>query len=100
MRVQPSREAGGTLVLLTIKHHVFVDLVADQQSLGRFEQRFKLLHFSRSPDRATRVVWRVDDDGAGLGVMAAAILAKSGRNVPGVNGTRTAMPPANSMLGT
>ena len=34
-----------------------------------------------------------------LGVMAAAILSKSGRKVPGVSGTRTATPPAMSMLG-
>ena len=34
------------------------------------------------------------------GVMAALILAKSGRKVPGVSGTRTALPPASSMLGT
>ncbi len=34
------------------------------------------------------------------GVMAALILAKSGRKVPGVSGTRTALPPARSMLGT
>jgi hypothetical protein len=33
-------------------------------------------------------------------VMAAPILSKSGRNVPGVSGTRTATPPASSMLGT
>jgi hypothetical protein len=35
-----------------------------------------------------------------LGVMAAAILSKSGRKVPGVSGTRTTVPPARSMLGT
>ena len=34
------------------------------------------------------------------GVMAAEILAKSGRKVPGVSGTRTATPPASSILGT
>ena len=34
-----------------------------------------------------------------LGVSAAAIFAKSGRNVPGVKGTRTTTPPANTMLG-
>ncbi|MNT44590.1 hypothetical protein D3C72_1811240 [compost metagenome] len=35
-----------------------------------------------------------------LGVMAAAILPKSGRKVLGVSGTRTGTPPASSMLGT
>jgi hypothetical protein len=34
------------------------------------------------------------------GESAAAILSKSGRNVPGVSGTRTTLPPASSMLGT
>ena len=34
------------------------------------------------------------------GVMAAAILAKSGRKLPGVSGTRTTTPPASAMLGT
>jgi hypothetical protein len=34
------------------------------------------------------------------GVMAAAILAKSGLKLPGVSGTRTGTPPASSMLGT
>ncbi|MNT62160.1 hypothetical protein D3C72_1998540 [compost metagenome] len=34
------------------------------------------------------------------GVIAALILPKSGRKVPGVSGTRTALPPASSMLGT
>ena len=34
------------------------------------------------------------------GVMAALILSKSGRKVPGVSGTRTATPPASAMLGT
>ena len=35
-----------------------------------------------------------------LGVIAARILSKSGRKVPGLRGTRTTTPPANSMLGT
>ena len=35
-----------------------------------------------------------------LPLIAAAILSKSGRKLPGVSGTRTTMPPANSMLGT
>ena len=34
------------------------------------------------------------------GESAAAILAKSGRKVPGTSGTRTTVPPASSMLGT
>ena len=34
------------------------------------------------------------------GVSAAAILPKSGRKLPGVSGTRTTTPPANSILGT
>ena len=34
------------------------------------------------------------------GVRAALILPKSGRKVPGARGTRTALPPASSMLGT
>ena len=34
------------------------------------------------------------------GVSAAAILAKSGAKLPGVSGTRTAVAPASSMLGT
>ena len=33
------------------------------------------------------------------GVIAAAILSKSGRKVPGVKGTRTATPPASAILG-
>ncbi len=34
------------------------------------------------------------------GLIAAPILSKSGRKLPGVSGTRTGMPPASSMLGT
>ncbi|MOA42032.1 hypothetical protein D3C78_1640520 [compost metagenome] len=33
------------------------------------------------------------------GLMAAEILSKLGRNVPGVSGTRTGTPPARRMLG-
>ena len=33
-------------------------------------------------------------------LIAALILSKSGRNVPGVNAMRTTAPPASSMLGT
>ena len=35
-----------------------------------------------------------------LGVSAAPMRSKSGRNLPGVNGTRTTVPPASSMFGT
>ena len=35
-----------------------------------------------------------------FGPMAALILSKSGLKVPGASGTRTAVPPASSMLGT
>ncbi|MCY1560949.1 hypothetical protein D9M68_981480 [compost metagenome] len=34
------------------------------------------------------------------GDKAAAMASKSGRKLPGVSGTRTATPPASSMLGT
>ena len=58
-------KARGALVRLAVKHHVLVNLVADQKHLGRREQRLQRLHIGIAPDAAGRVVRAVDDDGAG-----------------------------------
>jgi hypothetical protein len=75
-------------VLGAVEHHVLVDLVADQQHVGGRQQVFSGA-CPRRPDGGAGVVRAVDDHGAVRGVMAAAILAKSGRKLPGVSGTRT-----------
>ena len=55
------------LVRHAVEHHVLIDLVADQQDVGWCQQLLQAQHFLRSPDHATGVVRRVDQDGAGFG---------------------------------
>src|SRR6185312_17063653 len=48
--------------------HVLVHLVADQQHVGGRQKLLQLQHVVLRPDGGARVVRRVDQDGAGLGV--------------------------------
>ena len=50
-----------------VKHHVFIDLVADEQHVGGCQQGLQSQHFGFGPDGGAGVVRRVDDDGAGFG---------------------------------
>ena len=52
------------LAQVSVKHHVLVHLVTDQQSVGGCQNFLELKHFCLGPDGRARVVRRVDDDGA------------------------------------
>ena len=60
-----ARKARGALVQLAIKDHVLIHLVADQQHLGRCQQRFQLSHVLSGPHLAAGVVRAVDQDRTG-----------------------------------
>eukprot|EP00952_Eustigmatos_sp_NYUAD-ZCMA_P005526 24088-Eustigmatos_ZCMA.PRE.1 len=47
-----------------VVHHVLVHLVGEQQHVGGCEDLGQLLHVIRMPDRAGRVVRRVEHDQA------------------------------------
>ncbi len=55
------RDAG---MRAAVVDHVLVDLVADQQHVGRAQQRGQAVEVLRAPDRRGRVVRRVDDQRA------------------------------------
>ena len=56
-----ARRAG---MWLAVKHHMLIDLVADDDDVGAMQQLLQAQHVGIAPDRAARVVRRVDHDGA------------------------------------
>jgi hypothetical protein len=96
---RPGKRAA-LVVLLAVEHHVFVDLVADQQHVGGRQQFLQRSMSLARPHGGAGVVRAVDHDGAGARRDGRGDGAKSGRKLPGVSGTRTTVPPASSMLGT
>ena len=71
-----------------VKHHVFVDLVADEQHVGGRQQGLQAQHFGFGPHSGAGVVRRVDDDGAGLGAERGGDLVEVGAE--GAGGERHA----------
>ena len=59
-------ESRRALVLRTIKHHVLIHLIADEQHLSGRKDLLELEHFCLRPDRGARVVRAVDENGAGF----------------------------------
>ena len=62
-----ARETRRAVVLLAVEHHVFVDLVADQQHIGRRQKVLQLQHVRLAPHGGAGVVRAVDHQGACFG---------------------------------
>ena len=58
-------EAGHAQVLPSVVHHVLVDLVADDEDVGRRQQLLQAQHVGLGPDGGGRVMRGVDQDGPG-----------------------------------
>ena len=58
---------GGAAVPVAIKHHVFIDFVADQVHIAWGQQGLQSQHVGVAPHGATGVVWAVDQQRPGAG---------------------------------
>ena len=71
-----TRKACGAFVLLAVKHHVLIHLVADQQHVGGGQNLLQAQHFSARPHGGTGVMRAVDQDSSGFAVDSGADFVK------------------------